>query len=195
MKRSSGILLILVILVSLLGIGFGVFYFYFYDHEPVPVRAGKDINESILREYTTLKVFYPVGSRLELVEKKVPGILSPINLSDILIKEYLNVSGEFDTGILPEGTRVNNVFISTEGILYLDFNREFKRNFQGDVLDEYMLLKSIFDTMISNLDIRDVMILVDGKETESIGGHFMVNEPLKKIIPQDIGVESSAKGL
>ncbi len=187
--KKGNLLIILLILVSLIGIGFGVFYFYFYEpqSEPVPVR--EDINENILKDYTTLKIYYPAGTRLELKEKKVPGILSPIKMANILIKEYLNLSGESDTAILPEGTRLNNIFISSDGIVYLDFNQEFSRNFQGDVLDEYMLLKSIFNTMLSNLDIKDVMILINGKEAETLGGHFMINQPLKRIVTQELRIE------
>lgn len=187
--KKGNLLIILLILVSLIGIGFGVFYFYFYEpqSEPVPVR--EDINENILKDYTTLKIYYPAGTRLELKEKKVPGILSPIKMANILIKEYLNLSGESDTAILPEGTRLNNIFISSDGIVYLDFNQEFTRNFRGDVLDEYMLLKSIFNTMLSNLDIKDVMILINGKEAETLGGHFMINQPLKRIVTQEIRIE------
>jgi len=188
MKKGK-LLIMLLIIVSLAGIGFGVFYFYFYESGPEPVPVREDINESILKDYTTLKIFYPVGNRLELTEKKVPGILSPIKMAHILIKEYLNLSGESNNGILPEGTRLNNIFISSDGIVYLDFNQEFTRNFQGDVLDEYMLLKSIFNTMLGNLDVRDVMILINGKEAETIGGHFMINQPLKKVVAQEIRVD------
>ncbi|NOZ24490.1 MAG: GerMN domain-containing protein [Nitrospirae bacterium] len=189
MRKGSKLLIILLVLVSLAGVGFGVFYFYFYEPatEPVPVR--EDISDSILKEYTTLKIFYPAGSRLELVEKKVPGILSSIKMAEILIQEYLSLSGEAGTGLLPEGTRVNGIFISSDGIVYLDFNREFSRNFQGDVFDEYMLLKSIFNTMLGNLDVRDVMILINGKETETMGGHLMINRPLKEIVTREIRVE------
>ncbi len=187
--KKGNLLIILLILVSLAGIGFGVFYFYFYEPESEPVPVREDINENILKDYTTLKIYYPAGTRLELKEKKVPGILSPIKMANILIKEYLNLSGESDTAILPEGTRLNNIFISSDGIVYLDFNQEFSRNFQGDVLDEYMLLKSIFNTMLSNLDIKDVMILINGKEAETLGGHFMINQPLKRIVTQEIRIE------
>ncbi|HEB75834.1 MAG TPA: hypothetical protein ENJ04_05745 [Nitrospirae bacterium] len=184
--KKGRLLIIMLILVSLAGVGFGVFYLYFYEPatEPVPVRDG--INESILKEYTTLKIFYPAGNRLELVEKKVPGILSPIKTAEILINEYLDVSGKAGSGILPEGTRVDNIFISSDGVVYLDFNREFSRNFQGDVLDEYMLLKSIFNTILGNLDVRDVMILINGKEAETIGGHLLINRPLKEIVTQEM---------
>ncbi len=189
LMKKGNLLIILLILVSLAGIGFGVFYLYFYEPESGPVPAREDINENILKDYTTLKIYYPAGTRLELKEKKVPGILSPIKMADILIKEYLNLSGESNTSILPEGTRLNNIFISSDGIVYLDFNQEFSRNFQGDVLDEYMLLKSIFNTMLSNLDIKDVMILINGKEAETLGGHFMINQPLKRIVTREIRVE------
>ncbi len=187
--RKGSLLLIMLVLVSLAGIGFGVFYFYFYEPGTEPVHVSEDISEGILKDYTTLKVFYPTGDGLKLIEKRAPGILSPIKTADILVKEYVDLSARQGTPFLPKGTRVNNVFLSSDGIVYIDFNKEFKRNFQGDATEEYMLLKSIYDTMVSNLDIRDVMILVNDRETESIGGHLMINRPLKKIVTQEIRIE------
>jgi spore germination protein GerM len=189
MRKGSVIIIVLVILVTLLGVGIGLFYYYNNSYEPERPGRGKDIGESILKEYITLKIFYAAGSQLELTEKKVPATLSTINLADILIKEFLKVSRKSDYSILPDDAKIKNIFISPDGILYIDFSREFQRNFKGDIVDEYMLLKSIFDTAIGNLDILDVMILVDGKEVESIGGHFIINQPLKKVLTQEIRVE------
>ena len=191
MRAGKGIVIGLVVAILLLGAALGVFYFYLYDQEPEKIVTGEDISESIIREYTTLKIYRPMGGKVELVEKKVPGILSILDLADILMEEYLKASTELDTGVLPEGTKLNNLFMGADGVLYLDFNREFERNFRGDVLDEYMLLKSIFDTLISNLDVMDVMILVDGKETESIGGHFMINRPLKAVLNGEVAFEEA----
>lgn len=181
-RRTRFLLLSLVVLISLIGIGFGIFYFYFYNEGAEPVRTSQNIGENILKEYTTLKIFYPLGSRLELTERKVHGIFSTLALTDILIKEYLALLNEVNIYIIPDSVTLNNLFITADGVVYLDFSRDFQKVFQVDVIDEYMLIKSIFQTLVSNIDINNAMILVEGKEIETIGGHFIIDQPLKEIL-------------
>ncbi len=170
-----------LILILLLGIGAGVFYFYYHE-EPVTKPLITETKEAIVQNYTYFKIYYPVGSKMEIIEKKVPGLMNQTKKAETLIKEYLRVSRELDTGIIPPDTDILGVYISDDGTLYLDFNTSLKDNFTGDVTDEYMLLKSISDTMISNLEIEDVVILVNHKEVETIGGHFYVNRPIKELL-------------
>ncbi len=180
------------VIILLLGIGAGLFYFYFHE-EPAPKPLVQEMEEGIIKNYTYLRVFYPVGGRTEIFEKKVPGIMTPLEIAQKLVEEYIRIAHELDTGIVPPDTRLNNIFISGDGIVYLDFNSALSKNFTGDVIDEYMLLKSIFDTMVSNLDIEDVVILVNHREIESIGGHLFANRPLKGLVaeayPQEAYIE------
>jgi hypothetical protein len=71
-------------------------------------------------------------------------------------------------------------------VLYADLSDELRRNFQGDALDEYLLLKGIYETIISNLrDVQDVKILIEGKEAETLGGHLYLKFPLKNTVAYD----------
>lgn len=191
MKKGKVTVILLSVLVLLIGAGIGAIISSYDTEEFKEPKSNEGIREGILKEYTTLKVFYAAGSKLELAEKNVPATLAPIELAEIIMKEYLLVSKKYDASVLPNGTKIRNLFFSKDGIIYIDFNREFSRNFQGDALDEYMLLKSIYDTMISNLDITDVMILADGKEIESVGGHLIINSTLKEILTQEIDIDES----
>lgn len=175
------ILVFTLLLILIIGIGAGLFYFYYHE-EPATKPILPETKEAIVQNYTYFKIYYPVGSRMEIVEKKIPGLMSPVKKAETLIKEYLRVSKELDTGIIPPDTDILGVFLSDDGTLYLDFNTSLKDNFIGDVADEYMLLKSISDTMISNLEIEDVVILVNHKEIESIGGHLFANRPIKELL-------------
>jgi hypothetical protein len=68
-------------------------------------------------------------------------------------------------------------------VLYVDLSDEFRRNFQGDALTEFFLLKGLYESIISNVeDIQDVKVLVDGKEVETLGGHLYLLYPLKDMV-------------
>ncbi len=138
--------------------------------------------EGPLEEYTYLKVFFPVGGKLQIFEKRIKGTLSQTKLAETLMEEFLSLNEEMNTGVLPSKIKLLNAYISNEGVLYLNFPSAFARGFRGDALDEYLLLKGILDTMISNLTINDVVILVGGREIESLGGHFFLNRPLKRTL-------------
>ncbi len=175
---------VLMVLLFLLGVGIGVFYYYMVKEEPQPVST-KAPQSGILTNYIYLKIFYPMGGRVEIVEKKIPEILSQVKLAERVLKEYFMVAEEFNTGVIPEGVTVEDIFISSDGILYVDFNRALERNFKGDIIDEYIMIKSLYETLISNLDIQDVVILIDHKEAETIGGHFLINKPLKEFFSSE----------
>ncbi|RMG03124.1 MAG: hypothetical protein D6726_06240 [Nitrospirae bacterium] len=183
MKRGSFFILIIIFILAV-GVGIGMFYFYFIDQNTMEQRPLKtETSDAILRNYTYVRIFYPVGEDIEIIEKKVSSDLSRLEMADYLISEYLKVSASMDTGVIPEGTSVNDVYISRDNIVYIDFNSPFKKNFRGDVIDEYMLIKTIYDTIIGNIeDLSDVAILIDGKQTETLGGHFMISRPLKSIV-------------
>ena len=175
---------LIMFLLFLLGVGIGVFYYYMIK-EPQEQVPPKTPQSGIVTNYIYLKIFYPVGGRVDIVEKKIPEILSQVKLAERVIQEYFKVASEIDTGVLPEGVRVENLFIASDGILYVDFNRAIERNFKGDIVDEYVLIKSFYETIISNVDVQDVVILIDQKEAETIGGHFLINQPLKELFSSD----------
>jgi hypothetical protein len=185
MKKSSFLLIVLFFLFLISAAG-GVFYIYvsFYQ-TPEPEKINEPLSDAILRNYTNLKIFYPVGEGTEIFEKKVSSDLTRLEMADLLITTYLKISRQLDTGVIPEGASVNNIYISRDNIVYIDFSKAFKKNFRGDVIDEYMLLKTILDTIMGNVeDISDVVILIDGRQQETLGGHFFLNRPLKTILTQ-----------
>jgi hypothetical protein len=66
-----------------------------------------------------------------------------------------------------------------------------RRNFQGDALSEYLLLKGIYESLVSNVqDFQDVKLLVEGKEIETLGGHFYLKYPLKNTFSAEIRGDS-----
>ncbi|MBS1233295.1 MAG: hypothetical protein H6R42_949, partial [Nitrospirae bacterium] len=51
---------------------------------------------------------------------------------------------------------------------------------------EFLLLKGLYESIISNVqDIQDVKILIEGKETETLGGHLFLLYPLKDMVSHE----------
>ena len=72
-----------------------------------------------------------------------------------------------------QNVKILGIYRDQNQILYIDLSDELRRNFQGDALDEYLLLKGMYETLVSNVqDFQDLKVLVEGKEIETLGGHF-----------------------
>ncbi len=127
-----------------------------------------------------LKIYYPVGGYLQMEERLVsPGVQDRQEAARATVEQYLRgPAGMADPAIPPEA-KLRGVYFGTDGILYVDLSETFKRNFQGDALTEYLLLRGLYESLLSNVPgIKDVMLLIDGRQTESIGGHILANRPL-----------------
>ena len=85
--------------------------------------------------------------------------------------------------MIPPGVKVLGLYQGSDGILYVDFSDELRRNFQGDAAAEFLLLRGLYESIISNVKgVDDVKVLIEGKEIESIGGHVLALYPLKATV-------------
>ena len=81
---------------------------------------------------------------------------------------------------LPKGTKVLGVRLGTSGLAVADFSRELVDNFPGGSQTEQLLLASIVNTLTQFRSVRRVVITVEGKSVDSIGGHIDLEEPLTR---------------
>jgi len=91
------------------------------------------------------------------------------------------ISGPQDGGVptLPSAARLLGAYIS-EDTAYLDFSAEIMDVSTGSTAGEYMLIASVVNTVCSNFDrVEAVMILVEGKEVDTLGGHLLISGPLR----------------
>ncbi len=179
------ILWILVFVFLFLG-GIAGGYFYFSNGfrsahmaAPAPQEERQDDDFSFVR------VYYPSEGRLVMEERKVKRQASLPAIAEEIVKEFLKApSGTLKSNV-PSGTKLLGVYTGSDGILYVDLSDEFRRNFQGDALTEFLLLKGLYDSIISNVTgVDDVKVLIEGKEIESIGGHLFALYPLKGILSE-----------
>ncbi len=93
---------------------------------------------------------------------------------------------------LPPDTRLNEVFVAENGVVYLDFNIAISDNHPGGVLPEQATVYSIVNSITYNLEAIDrVKILVGGTEKETLAGHCLLLLPLE----MDLSISDMALGV
>ncbi|MGD1010097.1 MAG: GerMN domain-containing protein [Candidatus Aminicenantales bacterium] len=79
---------------------------------------------------------------------------------------------------LPAETRVRQVFITKDGIAYVDFGREIVDKFSYGSSSELSAVYAVVNTLAFNFkSVKKVAILVEGAEKETLGGHVDLTRP------------------
>jgi spore germination protein GerM len=142
-------------------------------------------------DISVLRIYQPLNSRLYLVEKKIPKRTSNTAIAEAVIEEFFKQSAAEGVSSIPQNVKLLGLYKDEGQILYIDLSDEMRRNFQGDALFEYLLLKGIYESLVSNVqDFQDVKLLVEGKEIETLGGHFYLKYPLKNTFSAEIRGDS-----
>lgn len=79
---------------------------------------------------------------------------------------------------LPAETKIRQVFISKEGIAYVDFSRDIVEKFSYGSTSELAAVYAVVDTLTFNFkSVKKVAFLVEGTEKETLGGHIDLSRP------------------
>lgn len=170
---------ILVVLLAVVVGLIAVWYVRQRSEGPVPV---KEAGEIVRGREVTLYFGSADGSSVVPEHREIPS-------SDEVLKNLRTViealiSGPEDDGIatVPSSVRLLAAYVHDK-TAYLDFSREIIDDFSGGTAAEYMLVASIVQTTCANFaEINAVRILVEGHETDTLGGHLRISKVLR---PQD----------
>jgi hypothetical protein len=159
---------------------------YYFSAIAISNNQPPDVAKEIIEELSPIKVigdevdvkiFHPSQDGIIAAKIKVRHSPLHVEMVEIVMTEYLKGLGE-----KYEGTKVLGVYRDRLNVLYIDLSDEFRRNFSGDAMQEFLLLQSLYNTIITNFPwVQDVRLLIEGKEVESIGGHFLSLYGLKEI--------------
>ncbi len=141
----------------------------------VPIVETQRRPRAVSGDYTVLDLYFPSGDSIEGEQRSVPRATSVRDLATVVTQEFLAGPIGRAGGIIPDKASLNGVYHGSDSVLYIDLSDEFRRNFQGNARDEYMLLKALHRSLMKNVyQVEGVKILVDGKEVDTIGGHLSV---------------------
>jgi spore germination protein GerM len=182
-RRLSG--LILLALIFLGGVAGGYLYFMKIFSKEKPTEEAV---ETLTRreDLFSLRIYYPAGDRLRIEEKRLPRKTVQIAIAEATVEEYLKGPSSVAVSSIPRDVRLLGLYKDADRILYVDLSDEFRRNFQGDALTEILLLRGLYESLVSNIqDVQDVKVLIEGKEIETLGGHLYLLYPLKNMVSHE----------
>ncbi len=183
-KRIFVIIVLSVLFIS----GAIAGYLYFSNRFLKEKNAQKTIQAIFTpEELMTLRIYYPIENGLQHEERKILQRTGQIALAEATIKEFLKGPVAQESSVIPKEAKLIEVYKGVDMILYVNFSDEFRRNFQGDALAEFLILKGLYETIISNVEeIHDVKVLIEGKEVETLGGHLYLFYPLKDTVSLEV---------
>lgn len=165
-------------------------YFYFSKQFPSQARpetVTEEISIGTVEDMFTLRIYYPAGGRLQMEERKAQRKTIQMTAAEAVISEFLKGPVNASVSEIPKDAKLIGLYRGDDGILYVDLSDEFRRNFGGDAAAEFLLLRGLYESLMSNVyDINDVKILIEGREMESLGGHLYLSYPLKDIVSSDL---------
>lgn len=81
---------------------------------------------------------------------------------------------------IPKQTDLLAVYVTHNGIAYVDFDKTIRREHPGGTFAELLTIFSVVNTLCLNVsDIYAVKILIDGREQKTLSGHIDIQRPLK----------------
>jgi spore germination protein GerM len=191
--NSRKIWVILVVLFFLAGASGGYLLFRKFSVKEIPLsqESLQGNAPSGMEDVVVLRLYYPNDNRISLVEKKVPRRTKQIGMAVAVIEEYFKGPGNGKSSRIPQNVKLLGLYKDSSHMLYVDLSDELRRNFQGDALTEYLILKGLYESLISNLqDVQDIKILIEGKEAETLGGHLYLKYPLKNTVTYEFKGDS-----
>ena len=97
-----------------------------------------------------------------------------------------SISGLYQT--IPAGTVLYEVYVDEQSTAYLDFSHHLKDEHIGGTTSESLTIAAILRTVRMNFadEIRKVQILVEGLETDTIGGHIDISKPFSLLLDLEV---------
>ena len=129
-----------------------------------------------------VKVYYPDESGLRLVE--VDREIEVTNDADkyaAAVAAMMTPPTEQELAeIFPKRAKLLSVDVE-DGVATVNFDQELQKHFVGGSAGETFLIGSVVNTLTNFDEVREVKILIDGKEVETLAGHMDLSAPLERM--------------
>ncbi|NCO24539.1 MAG: hypothetical protein COZ07_07245 [Candidatus Infernicultor aquiphilus] len=154
-----------------------------YKEKPVVIKEvpyeeeKKEEVQTVPGEMIEVNLYFSDSQAMYLVseKRKIPPTTS---LAKQVVIELIKGPDSSDLySTIPEGTRVNEVYIADD-IVYVDLSEEVFKNHTGGSSGELMTVYSIVNSLTEISPIKGVQILVEGNERNSLVGHVDISMPL-----------------
>jgi len=156
-----------------------------YKEKPVVIKEvpyqeeKKEEVQTVTGEMIEVNLYFSDSQAMYLVseKRKIPPTTSLAMAKEVVIELIKGPASSDLYSTIPEGTRVNEVYIADD-IVYVDLSEEVFKNHPGGSSGELMTVYSIVNSLTEISPIKGVQILVEGNERNSLVGHVDISMPL-----------------
>jgi len=148
---------------------------------PLPSIPEPETSSEVTPEPKIITLFFlsEQDSLLHGEEREILSNSSQIFEIKQTIEELLIGSDNGYISPFPPESRLREVFMTEEGIVYVDFSREIQDEHLSGATAEMSTVYSVVNSLAFNFEsIKKVFILVDGNEKETLKGHVDISRPL-----------------
>lgn len=118
---------------------------------------------------------------LVAVPREVPYGATAAEQATHIVAAQLGAAPASLASAIPQGTTVRGVFLTDDGVAFVDLSPEAAANHPGGSTAETLTIYAIVNALTVSLpSVRAVQILVDGREVETLAGHVDLRHPLAK---------------
>lgn len=169
------------VLLALLLSGYAIWQIQGLHSTVDELRHQIDMVQTLPSEQDQVVIFLvkstPTDFLLVPVNRTIDQIASPLVALQALI-DGPQLNEELHQSV-PPTTRVLGLSIFN-GLATANFSKELIRDFNGGSQLEAHLVDAIVNTLTEFPEIKEVQILVEGEKVDSIGGHILIEYPLKR---------------
>jgi hypothetical protein len=173
----------LIILIAAFAVSMGISYFYF--------KGRFEFDSSFIEELVSRQ------AKTERKEQKDNGlrlyepenIISENSDDTALRKDASLAAAEDITGkyLKAYDTKLLDLYIDKEDIVYVDIGNELKKNFRGGASEELNIIAGLYKGIEQAVPgFKALKILIEGHEAETLAGHISISEPIGKEIAENI---------
>ena len=137
--------------------------------EPAAAQPAKTVRLFFLSEDDSL---------LHPEQREIQAGPSIVEEAEQVVKELIRGSDKGYISPLPPETKLRQLFVTKDGVAYVDFSREIMEKHPSGSSAELATVYSIVNTLAYNFKpIKRVFILVEGSEKETLSGHINLSQP------------------
>jgi len=183
-KKKKKIRLLVILLIILLAL---LLLFFFgsrkesIKHAAKPAETASGAGKTGEAQTKTVTLFFLSGNDDLLHPEERQVLLTSSAENDIaraIVEEIIKGSNKGLLNSLPEGTKLRQVYVTSDGTAYVDFSRQITEgNYYGSS-GEMAVVYSVVNSLAYNLkSVKKVVFLVEGNERETLGGHVDLSRP------------------
>ena len=172
--------------ISALLIGYSVFSFYQDGHtEPIKTPRGKTPYQTSMptpSEKSPVHLYF-IAKNNNFLRSEQRAVIHPdgtVNFARTIVEALIKGPQEDLLRTIPSGTKLNAVYVTSDGVCYVDLSEEIRHNHPGGSNTELLTIYSIVNSLILNVpEIERVKLLIDGSEVLTLAGHINLQFPAK----------------